>query len=277
MGNIMINSVKPITEYVQMCRSSGGNFLKPSLKLSVLNSDCLTFSKLSDDFADIFESKTLRKLFTDEFKPSRRVDEFGNPITTVIDRKTGKSVEVSIEDKYDKYEFMANLPNGQKDYLGYIEMQLYDGTYIEEMNTKCGNFKYAGIGTRMHQFAIEMSMKRGEKGRVFFKSAPDAAVFHYKNGFRPIEMFQQVTQDEIDYCAYANGFYKAKLKLSDITTIINGKPHIDTNALSYEPKIRLDILSGKRIHVMDTIQMELRGEQLEKWKARIAKQPILSD
>ena len=238
MGNIMINSVKPITEYVQMCRSSGGNFLKPIPKFSALKLDCATFSKVANNLDDIFESKTLRKLFTDEFKPSRRVDEFGNPITTVIDKKTGKPVEVIINDKYDKYEFMANLPNGQKDYLGYIEMQLYNGTYIEEMNAKCGNFKYSGIGTRMHQFAIETSMKRGEKGRVFFKSASDAAVFHYKNGFRPIEMFQQLTQ-EID--------------------------------------IKQDILSGRRIYVMGSIDMELRGEQLEKWKARIRTQPILLD
>ena len=277
IGNIMINSVKPITEYVQMCRSSGGNFLKPNPKLPALDFDRVTFTKVAQSFDDIFESKTLRRLFTDKFKPTRQVDEFGNRVTTVIDRKTGKPVEVVIKDKYDKYEFMANLPNGQEDYLGYIEMHLYDGVYIEEMNTERGNLKYAGIGTRMHQFAIEMSMKYREKGRVFFESSPDAAVFHYKNGFRPLQIFQPLTQDEIDYRTYQSGFHRVKLKLSDITTITNGKPHIDTNALCYEPKIRLDILNGKRIHVMNTISMELRGEQLEKWKARIATQPILLD
>lgn len=243
----------------------------------MLTSDCITFSKIGNNLDDIFESATLRKLFTNEFKPLRRVNEVGNRVTTVIDKKTGKPVEVVIEDKPDNYEFMVNLPNGQKDYLGYIEMQLYDGTYIEEMNTKCGNFKYKGIGTRMHQFAIEMSMKYGEKGRVFFKSTPSAAAFHYKDGFRPIEMFQLLKQEEVDYWVFQSGFREAKLKLSDITTIINGKPHIDTNALCYESQIRQDILSGKRIHVMDTIDMELRGEQLEKWKARIRTQPILLD
>ncbi len=247
MGNIMINSVKPITEYVQMCRSSGGNFLKPIPKFSALKLDCATFSKVANNLDDIFESKTLRKLFTDEFKPSRRVDEFGNPITTVIDKKTGKPVEVVIKNgKSGKYIFEIKCPNSQKafflipkNYLGHITMCLTNGVYIEYMNTQLGDLKYKGIGTRMHQFAIEMSMKLEKGGKVLLEAANDSPVFHYKSGFRPMDIAE--------------------------------------DALTYEQQIKEDILNGKKTRVVGSLFMELCGEQFEKWKARIRTQPILLD
>ncbi len=247
MGNIMINSVQIATKYTQLCRSSGGNFLRPNPKLPALDFDRVTFTKVAQNFDDIFESKTLRKLFTDEFKPARRVDEFGNPITTVIDRKTGKPVEVVIKNrKSGKYIFEIKCPNSQKafflipkNYLGHITMCLTNGVYIEYMNTQLGNLKYKGIGTRMHQFAIEKSMKLEKGGKVLFEAANDSPVFHYKSGFRPMDIAE--------------------------------------DALTYEQQIKEDILNGKKTQVVGSLFMELRGEQLEKWKARIAKQPILLD
>ena len=45
MGNIMINSVKPITEYVQMCRSLGGIFSKSIPKRPVVRAKTYKFKK----------------------------------------------------------------------------------------------------------------------------------------------------------------------------------------------------------------------------------------
>jgi len=243
----MINPIQIATKYTQLCRSSGGVPLKSMPRLPVLSFDCVTFSKIGHNLDDIFESKTLRKLFTDEFKPARRVDEFGNPITTVIDKKTGKPVEVVIKNrKSGKYIFEIQCPNSQKafflipkNYLGHITMRLTNGVYIEYMNTQLGNLKYKGIGTRMHQFAIEKSMKLEKGGKVLFEAADDSPVFHYKSGFRPMDIAE--------------------------------------DALAYEQRIKKDILNGKKTQVVGSLFMELRGEQLEKWKARIRTQPILLD
>ncbi|MEI8128954.1 MAG: hypothetical protein WCG95_04990 [bacterium] len=244
----MINPIQIATQYAQMCRSSGGNFLKPSPKLSILNSDCLTFSKIGHNLDDIFESKTLRRLFTDEFKPTRRVDEFGNPITTVIDKKTGKPVEVVINKKSGN-RYILTVKNSDGIYESIASLQFssnqttFDGhkmTYICSMDATVGNAKYSGAGVRLHQIAIEDSMKNGSGGFVHLYANEKSPIFHYKCGFRLRKSVE------------------------------------DIDIIALESYIKQCIINGKKVD-FSGFQMDLFGEQLEKWKARIRTQPILLD
>ena len=276
MINIMIKPLQIMSQYVKLC---GCNLLKPPTKMSALDFDSVTFSKVSSELDDIFESKTLTTLFTPEFKPNRRE---GHLITTVIDRATDKPVEVNVRlVDSERYILEIKNHNGINSPLGFIDMTFnrknYDGIFIEKMNTESGNPKYAGLGTRMLQLAIEMSMQIGKGGRVFFDAGHAAASFHYKNGFRPTQDFRPIIQEKLEYLCQVHNPLAAKLNLNDITKVSDGKISVDMAALRYETKIRTAILNRVRSEIAGGVPMELRGVQLEKWKARIATQPILLD
>ena len=249
IGNIMINPVQIATKYAELGARCGGNFLKPATKLSALNFDCAIFTAKANKYAeDIFESKTLRKLFTNEFKPTRRVDEFGNRVTTVIDKVTGKSVEVVVKKKgLDRYTFTVETDDDADKVIAAMHIRsnqtTFDGhkmTYICSMNATVGNAKYSGAGVRLHQIAIEDSIKNGSCGFIHLYANAHSPIFHYKCGFRLRE----------------------------------GAEDIDIIAL--EAYIKKCIINGEKVNFRG-FHMDLFGEQLEKWKVRIATQPILLD
>lgn len=247
-----------------------------------LTTDIAKFaSKTNENINDIFESTSLRKLFTNEFKPTRQFDELGNRITTVINKSTGSPVEAIIEEESaGKYALRVKKADGKDDYLGFVQMHSneehmygYNGTYIKNMNAEHGNTKYAGAGIRMHQLAIEDSIKNGTGGRVWFDAAWESQAFHYKSGFRPMENLQPIkNQGQLEQLAEIFELNKAKLNINDAIKIKNGEKMIDMNVICNESTVRTAILNGKKSKI--AMDMELRGEQLQKWKDRIAKQPI---
>lgn len=244
----MIKPVQIATKYVEISAKCGGDFLSPAPKLSALKLDCATFSKVANNIEDIFESKTLRELFTDKFKPTRQVDEFGNSITTVIDRATGKSVEVIINKKRgDRYILTVKNSDGIYESIASLHFSsnktTFDGhkmTYINCMKATAGNARYSGAGVRLHQIAIEDSMKNESGGFVHLYANKKSPIFHYKCGFR-----LRKSVDDIDIIAL-------------------------------ESYIKQCIINGKKVDFRG-FHMDLFGEQLEKWKARIRTQPILLD
>lgn len=68
--------------------------------------------------------------------------------------------------------------------VGSIELtEKKKGLYIEQMDSFKKD-KYKGVGTAMHQLAVETSLLQGLKGKVSLYSLREAVGFHYKCGFR---------------------------------------------------------------------------------------------
>jgi len=288
---LSIGTIEKVAQYVEKLGVKSALDTNPISKINFgglkiapqLPSDVASFTtKTSENCENIFESSSLNKLFSNEFKPIRQFDERGNKVTTIIDKTTGKPVEAVIEYSNGEYLFHAIKGSGESDYLGSIKISSnekdiygFKGTYIHNMNTQAGNAKYAGTGVRMHQLAIEDSIEHGTNGQVFFQAAWDSPGFHYKSGFRPIENLKQMPNERklMNLC---EGFdlNEARLNLSDAIKISNGQKMLDLNVFYEEANIRQCLLMNEKVE-MGSVHMNLRGEQLLKWKERIAMQPIL--
>lgn len=114
--------------------------------------------------------------------------------STLRDKKTGEKIDVAItcapgtlenEKSYFVYELKKDYTN---EYLGYVrvmpsECQGEPSAFIQKMaaeRPKAGK----GVGTLLHQIAIERSIMTGCGGRVHFDKDYDSELFHYKCGFR---------------------------------------------------------------------------------------------
>lgn len=255
-----------------------GSGLNPG-KLQPLASDVVEIIPRS---RDVFESTLFERLFSDEFKP-KMPDWLGNGSkeTTVIDRITGKPVQIHIEDHgYNRHFFFDKEGDPRERFLGYVEITSKTensygdkGTRIEMMDATKGNEKYRGIGIRMHQLAIEESLRHGTDGNVFFSVDFGSAPFHYKSGFRPKKAFNPVTTEELEKLLIQYKVADAQLSLEEITQMSGNQLLVDMSAVMNEAAIRNAILRGEKTYVSP--YMELRGEHLQAWKDRIAKQPLL--
>lgn len=160
----------------------------------------------------IEESKTMKKLFSAEFKTAHRLNEDGYYVTTIIDKKTGKPVEayvkclinqpstdvnsmgyewwgIFIKNNKGKYEPVGNrafLPN--KD---------FKKIFPQEMSATGGNDRFAGIGIREHQLTVERMMQLGFDS-IEICSEAQAFPFHYKCGFRVIPFEREISKEKLD-------------------------------------------------------------------------------
>jgi len=148
------------------------------------------------------ESSTLKRLFSAEFKPQRCFDENGYMVTTVINKKTQKPVEIFIKEiAPNEYEFYKKTENiytviGKRKYKINKELGILEPGY---MSNYCQD-EFAGIGIRGHQLAVEKTMKENLKS-IYLDSLSKAEHFHEKCLFRPLAKMK-TTQDIIDdYCS----------------------------------------------------------------------------
>ena len=162
----------------------------------------------------------------------------------IRDHRTGKKVisVVALEQSNQPDEpFHGNYvlyarehPVGQSDM--YVEGKSIKVSYMEANGRK----EFDGIGTALHQIAVETSLNENKKGRVKLQSLDGAVGFHYKSGFRA----------------------KSKRINQQIETFI---AQAKTDGVR-EPDI--NVSSG-------LLEMSLPKESIEQWKARIRRKPIL--
>lgn len=76
-----------------------------------------------------------------------------------------------------------------------------DSVYMSAMES-FDRDKYKGVGQRLHQLAVEYSLKNNKNGRVTFTvETPSAKLFHYMFGFRqvrPDKKFDEIMQAVIE-------------------------------------------------------------------------------
>lgn len=243
------------------------------------------------------ESKTMRKLYTPEFKPFRRINEDGYHVTTLIDKKTGKPVEAYVKCiskskspyqgnkeqilDHEHWGIFVKNPQGEYELVGNRRF------YIDKANKKLlpdwmdseNNLnRFGGIGLRSHQIGVERMMQENLDSIQICAEA-QAFPFHYKSGFRIVPMQIEVTPEKIksvlDFWEKQSGISKEVLEKAIISKNIDGKIIIDSKSMENWRKLLFLKNNGK--YITGDTPMELRGEWLEKWKEMSKSQPILLD
>jgi len=116
--------------------------------------------------------------------------------------------------------------------------------YVDLMEAH-GNGAYHGIGTKLHQIAIERSNELGFGGRVELDAAWNSHGFHYNTGFRPMGK------------SFIGNAQETALEIESILAAAKENNHMpDTKGLG-------------------GIEMYLPEDQIAAWNQRIAENPIL--
>ena len=228
------------------------------------------------------KSKTMEKLYSDAFKPLRRINEDGYHVTTLIDKKTGKPVEAyvrAINKSANKEEWGIYVKRGKEyELVGCREF------YIDRHAKKIvpcwmdgrGHEEYAGIGLRAHQIGVERMMQEG-LSTVEINAEAAAFPFHYKSGFRVpshVEELTEFTPNEFyQYCSEKTGLPMKKIKSLIHFTEKDGKTF--ANSKDIEALRVASYLENNGRTLPDYTPMTLEGKFLEAWKKRAQSQPIL--
>lgn len=246
----------------------------------------------------IEESKTMKKLYSPEFTPKRRLNEDGYHVTTIIDKKNGKPQEAYVRclfkgpNPYDALDgapteiktlekwgiFVKNSAN-EYELVGQRSFKLdklNNKITSDWMDSKGNNGRFSGIGLRAHQIAVERMMQEG-MDTVEICSIADAFPFHYKSGFRVIPQEMEVSAEQIE--RYINswltntGLTREEVEKTIVSKTINGKKIVSSESMENIRKLLYLKNNGK--YVAGDTPMNLHGEWLEKWQEMAKSQPIL--
>ena len=232
------------------------------------------------------ESKTMKKLFSSEFKPSRRFNEDGLHVTTLIDKKTGKPVEayvkpLEINDVHETWEIYVKNSTGKYELVGSrrFEIDRDKGKILPGwMNSNGGQDRYEGIGLREHQIGVERMMQENLK-TVEICAEAQAYPFHYKSGFRVIPMEMEVPQERLNRVlnnwVERSGIDAETLKKNMVSKVVDGKTIVHSQTV--ENWRNLLYLKNNGRYMNGDTPMDLHGEWLGKWKQMALSQPILLD
>lgn len=234
------------------------------------------------------ESETLKKLYSPEFAPKRRTDSKGYAVTTVIDKETNKPVEVYVK-RISKTNHLENWGIYKKEGDEYQEIgfrsfginKILGAITPGYMQNGDSEKKYAGIGLRLHQIAVERMMQTG-CDEVNLESLPESFAFHYKAGFRLTPDYLTFTKDSLD--SYIN-FWHQKTGLSEktlrkdmITMNVGDLICLDNKTLekfmvkAYKKNKKIPFEKGQNQTILN---MTMSKEWLETWKTMAQLQPIL--
>ena len=239
----------------------------PILKATPKNPDCL-------------EPKMLKKLFLYKYKPTRRFNEDGYHVTTIIDRKTQKPVEAYIKkvstDKMpywdgaysEQYEMYVKMSDGESVLVG--ERSFIDATKEKIIGSGSmeshASLLYEGIGTRLHQLAVERAIQNNYNS-IHICSTGDAFPFHYKSLFRAEPNAECLHKYE--RLGKALGLNAKDIKECLVESAQKGL---------YDEKTAENMLKKAYIKNEDyfaDLDMVLDGKNFEYWKDLAKTQPIL--
>lgn len=134
---------------------------------------------------DTFQNETVEDLNNRyDFRDTKVVGK-----SFLTDKATGRRIPVAItRDDDSKNIEVYRIVELNKDFIdtmgaGYIKLVHYkDHEFIQKMASQEPHKK--GVGTLLHQIAIERSMQLGKGGNVKFEADYNSEPFHYKTGYR---------------------------------------------------------------------------------------------
>lgn len=228
--------------------------------------------------------KSLNKLFSAKYNPKRRIDKLGRPVTTIIDKKTQEPVEAYIThykgDNGETFEMFLKNNTGKDERIGYRTFQLKPEERIISPGSMeaYANDRYEGIGTRLHQLAIERMIQNDYKA-VEIYSLDKAFPFHYKSLFRvkpmPEKNFNSSLIESIKTKCKQTIRGKAEISDTEIDKCFVKAEGSDKFDISKALENFQKLFFQKRLRAGGDTPMILDGENLDYWKSLIAKQPIL--
>lgn len=258
--------------------------LKYQYNLSV---DTINFSSKDSVCCSKDTLSTLDKLYSSEFKKRICKNEDGYYVTSVINKRTKKIMPIYVQkeyinDHFEKYNFYKKSIFNKYKQIGTrtfgidYDRKVITSGYMESKN----NDKYAGIGLRGHQLAVERMIQLGFKN-VEIVSLPNAFAFHYKSGFRPFvsplhepERFDNYSLSEIiDY--YADRYETDKKNIEKYIDYEVLGDKILVNQSKLEGDVAVECLKNNKHIIGMHPTMTLPKNELEKWVNRAKSQPIL--
>lgn len=236
--------------------------------------------------ASSLESKTLKKLYSAEFKVPQGKNEDGYFVTTIINKQTGKPEKAYVKRIYKGKDggegwklYVKDADNNYK--LVGIRSFVVDNEHKRIapgwMDSEGGSEKYAGIGLRAHQISIERMIEEG-LDTVNVSALPKAFPFHYKTGFRAVQKETQMSASKLEALIEdwsKNSGIDIKTLRDNVVSRSGENDTVWLNNLTMENFRKLLFLKNNGKEVMGNTEMELRGEWLEKWKEMVYSQPII--
>lgn len=136
---------------------------------------------------DTFQSESISDLnYRYEFRNTTVVGK-----SVLTDKTTGRRIPVAITRNDDSENIeVYRIVELNKDFIdtvgaGYIKLVHHnDHEFIQKMASQEPHKK--GVGSLLHQIAIERSMQLGKEGKVEFEADYDSEPFHYKSGYRVV-------------------------------------------------------------------------------------------
>ena len=259
----------------------------------------------------LLESKTFSKLFSKEFQPMRKMTEEGFPVTTIIEKETGKPIEVyfkkspsktvkrfldkeKVDIPLEEWTMYRKLPNGEEEKLGFINWTIekdkfgsgFIGEETEYLKQYLGKLSedvkslYSGIGVRLNQLKIERFLQEN-LGHLEICSSGTAFPFHAKNGFRAVYKERTMTIPKYNELIRIIENRLSELDSDTINSVIEkniiskDKNNITLTSKFIDELCSLSYLKTGERRFGD-IDMELPKEGMNFWKNLIGIQPILS-
>ena len=237
------------------------------------------------------KSLTLEKLYTPKFKPKRRIDENGYPVTTIIDKLTDKPVEITVRPVkrggMEQYNLEFKTDGYNYETLGwrFFEVNKIDKK-IEPGYMESNSFnRFAGIGLREHQIAIERMLQLGLND-VEILSMSDVIPFHLKSGFTPVAGSKITSYKSKEIDAIIKKLTVAlKLDSDTVRKLLNKYKIGSSQNSGYNinfSKLKEDIAlycMDHKLPIQNYVKLDMHLSEKSKsdWMKRIEAQPILMD
>lgn len=249
---------------------------------------------------DKAHSKTLDKLYTDEFRP----EVLKSNKTTVMSLKTGEAIPVDVEciltegraNGSHRRRYTARTEDGGKE-LGFKTFGVKDkGDRIELTPGyiySSKNDDYAGTQIRLLQIACEFAKKKGLDEIPLISLFP-ALKFHTMMGFRPVpeKSFKMMNKNDLNVASnmFAQMYSGNKFRPEDVVPIfskIDGDIYFDRNMTAFHAVMKDNertLANSNKRHLslatgnLDSdITMRLDGKEFDKWQSRLKGFEILPD
>lgn len=231
------------------------------------------------------ESKTLETLYSKEFNPLRRINEDGYFVTTLIDKTSNTPVEAYVvqackDNEYEKWHILVKNSSGEYELVGKRSFHVNKNAnriMSSWMDSYAGAGKYAGVGLRGHQIAVERMLQEGFD-TVQIMAEPQAFPFHYKSGFRVVPSSHRIDLNELarrkNKWMTTGGLSKDEVEsLVVMNKGQDGRMYLSSK--TYENLRKYIYLKNNGKLIPRDTPMHLEGEKLEEWILRAQIQPII--
>ena len=236
----------------------------------------------------VINSVVAENLYYAEYEQSGNFYEEDEFPAYVLDKKTGKAVEVVFKPVYKEdgeEEFYLLDPHnltggGEFSKAGriYLSDNIKDKTMVTDAMASYARERYEGVGIIEHQLAIERMLGKG-CSHYQLNALPAAYDFHKKCGFEIInnEDYYHLYTFDMVTSIYANKLNMDKDKVRELMVYkkVRDDCYVVNTNKSFENFIKYANENNLHVSTYFCVDMKLSRAALKDWKKLIKKHPIL--